>query len=114
MSFRCEHRRKYNPPVPLFDVTPPTASLSHTVFLWIQLKARRKSSIALTCTVRWSAEIAIPELDLTLPPTPRGQLTTVKGLIRDAVAGLRVNQSLQDEESGRAQQNPELASRLRT
>lgn len=49
-----------------------------------------------------SCEIQIPELDLTLPPTNRGQLTTVEGLIRDVVADLSMDQPLrriQDEDS---------------
>ena len=48
-----------------------------------------------------SCEILIPELDLTLPPTSRGQLTTVEGLIRDVVGDLSMDQPLrriQDEE----------------
>ena len=49
-----------------------------------------------------TCELSIPELDLTLPPTSRGQLTTVEGLIRDIVADLSLDQPLrkiQDEES---------------
>ena len=48
-----------------------------------------------------SCEILIPELDLTLPPTSRGQLTTVEGLISDVVADLSMDQPLrrvQDED----------------
>ena len=48
-----------------------------------------------------SCEISIPEFDLTLPPTGRGQLTTVEGLIRDIVADLSTDQPLrriQDED----------------
>lgn len=41
-----------------------------------------------------SCEITIPELDLTLPPTERGQLTTVEGLIRDIVTDLSLDQPL--------------------
>lgn len=55
-----------------------------------------------------SCEILIPELDLTLPPTSRGQLTTVEGLIRDVVADLSMDQPLrriQDEEGYKKIQN---------
>lgn len=48
-----------------------------------------------------SCEIRIPELDLTLPATKRGQLTTVEGLVRDVVSDLSMDQPLrriQDEE----------------
>src|SRR5260221_5839393 len=47
-----------------------------------------------------SCEIIIPELDLTLPPTSRAQLTTVEGLIRNIISDLSFNQPLrriQDE-----------------
>jgi len=49
-----------------------------------------------------SCEITIPELELTLPATNRGQLTTVEGLIRDIYADLSTDQPLrriQDEDS---------------
>ncbi|KAJ2918902.1 hypothetical protein MD484_g1527, partial [Candolleomyces efflorescens] len=42
----------------------------------------------------------IPEVDLTLPPTERGQVTTVEGLLRDIIADLAMDQPLrriQDE-----------------
>ena len=48
-----------------------------------------------------SCEVFIRELELTLPPTNRGQLTTVEGLLRDIVADLSTDQPLrriQDEE----------------
>lgn len=48
-----------------------------------------------------TCEIRIPELDLTLPATKRGQLTTVEGLVRDVVSDLAMDQPLrriQDEE----------------
>jgi zinc finger protein len=49
-----------------------------------------------------NCEISIPEYQLTLPPTKRGQLTTVEGLIRDVVTDLGLDQPLrriQDEEN---------------
>lgn len=49
-----------------------------------------------------NASIVIPELQLTLPSSARGQLTTVEGLIRDIVSDLSTDQPLrrvQDEES---------------
>ena len=48
-----------------------------------------------------SCEVFIRELELTLPPTNRGQLTTVEGLLRDVVTDLSTDQPLrriQDEE----------------
>lgn len=47
-----------------------------------------------------NCEIVIPEVDLTLPPTERGQLTTIEGLLRDIIADLSGDQPLrkiQDE-----------------
>jgi zinc finger protein len=55
-----------------------------------------------------TCEIVIPELDLTLPPTSRAQLTTVEGLIRNIVADLSFDQPLrriQDEVGFNAIQN---------
>lgn len=48
-----------------------------------------------------TCEILIPEYEMTLPSTTRGQLTTVEGLIRDVVSDLSLDQPLrriQDEE----------------
>jgi zinc finger protein len=48
-----------------------------------------------------TCEIMIPEYELTLPATTRGQLTTVEGLIRDIVSDLSMDQPLrriQDED----------------
>ena len=49
-----------------------------------------------------TCEIAIPELDLTLPPTSRGLLTTVEGLIRDVATDLTFGQALRriEDEAG--------------
>lgn len=41
-----------------------------------------------------TCEITIAEFELTLPPTSRGQLTTVEGLIRDIVSDLSMDQPL--------------------
>jgi C4-type Zn-finger protein len=41
-----------------------------------------------------ACEILIPEFELTLPSSQRGQLTTVEGLIRDIVADLSPDQAL--------------------
>ena len=48
-----------------------------------------------------SCEVFIRELELTLPPTNRGQLTTVEGLLQNVVADLSMDQPLrriQDED----------------
>jgi len=55
-----------------------------------------------------TCEITIAELELTLPPTSRGQLTTVEGLIRDITTDLNINQPLrriEDPENYQAIQN---------
>lgn len=41
-----------------------------------------------------SCEVLIPELNLTLPPTSRAQLTTVEGLIRNIFSDLSFDQPL--------------------
>jgi zinc finger protein len=41
-----------------------------------------------------TCEITVPELQLTLPPTTRGQVTTVEGLLRDIIADLDMDQAL--------------------
>lgn len=41
-----------------------------------------------------TCEVTIPEFELTLPPTQRGQLTTAEGLIRDIVSDLSIDQPL--------------------
>ena len=41
-----------------------------------------------------SCEVTIPELELTLPPTNKGQLTTVEGLVRDVISDLSMDQPL--------------------
>ena len=41
-----------------------------------------------------TCEVTIAELELTLPPTSRGQLTTVEGLIRDITSDLNIDQPL--------------------
>lgn len=55
-----------------------------------------------------TCEVTIPELQLTLPPTTRGQLTTVEGLLRSIVADLSMDQPLrqiQDPNGYQAIQN---------
>lgn len=53
-----------------------------------------------------SCEVLIPELELTLPPTSRGQLTTVEGLVRNVYADLNMDQPL------RRIQDPEGAATI--
>ena len=104
-----EHRTtKYNPPV-LFDVSLTIWILSFSCSLLFYsaegtlYTAKILDRVDLNRQIVRSAscEILIPELDLTLPPTSRGQLTTVEGLIRDVVADLSMDQPLrrvQDED----------------
>ena len=61
-----------------------------------------------------TCEIAIPELDLTLPPTSRGLLTTVEGLIRDVATDLTFGQPLRRiEDEARYTKIQEIIDKLK-
>jgi zinc finger protein len=104
-----EHRTtKYSPPV-LFDVSLTIWILSFSCLILFYsaegtlytAKILDRADLNRQIVRSASCEILIPELDLTLPPTSRGQLTTVEGLICDVVADLSMDQPLrriQDED----------------
>ncbi|RDB30995.1 Zinc finger protein zpr1 [Hypsizygus marmoreus] len=93
MSFRCEHCGATNNEIQSAG-TIQVEGTQYTAKILTRIDLDRQ-------IVRSpSAEISIPELELTLPPTSRGQLTTVEGLIRDVIADLNIDQPLrriQDE-----------------
>lgn len=106
---------KYNPRV-LFDVSRTICILSLSYLLLCDsaegtlytAKILGRADLNRQIVRSASCEILIPELDLTLPPTSRGQLTTVEGLIRDVVADLSMDQPLrriQDEGGHKKIQN---------
>ncbi|PPR05553.1 hypothetical protein CVT24_003292 [Panaeolus cyanescens] len=95
MSFRCEHCGWSNNEIQSAGTIRPEGTL-YTAKILERSDLDRQIVRSPSCT------IIIPELDLTLPPTTRGQLTTVEGLIRDVVADLSPDQPLrriQDEAS---------------
>ncbi|KAF9003991.1 zf-ZPR1-domain-containing protein [Cyathus striatus] len=94
MSFRCEHCGTQNNEIQSAG-TIRTEGTVYTTRILARSDLNRQIVRSSSC------EIQIPELELTLPPTERGQLTTVEGLIRDVVADLAQDQPLrriQDEE----------------
>ncbi|KIM41444.1 hypothetical protein M413DRAFT_445444 [Hebeloma cylindrosporum] len=94
MSFRCEHCGASNNEIQSAGTIRPEGTL-YTAKILDRGDLNRQIVRSASC------EILIPELDLTLPPTSRGQLTTVEGLIRDVVADLSMDQPLrriQDED----------------
>ncbi|KAF9035231.1 ZPR1 zinc-finger domain-containing protein [Panaeolus papilionaceus] len=95
MSFRCEHCGWSNNEIQSAGDIRPEGAL-------YTAKIRDRSDLDRQIVRSPSCTIAISELDLTLPPTTRGQLTTVEGLLRDVVADLSPEQPLrkiQDEAS---------------
>lgn len=94
MSFRCEHCGTTNNEIQSAGAIQYEGSL-YTARMLARSDLDRQIVRSPTC------EIKIPEYELTLPPTTRGQLTTVEGLIRDVVADLSMDQALrriQDED----------------
>ncbi|KAJ7232840.1 zf-ZPR1-domain-containing protein [Mycena haematopus] len=102
MSFRCEfaarQTTKFNRLVP-FKVRQGTV---YTARILNRSDLDRQIVRSATC------EIYIPEYELTLPASTRGQLTTVEGLIRDVVADLSMDQPL------RRIQDPEGHAKIET
>ncbi|KAH9475521.1 Zinc finger protein ZPR1 [Psilocybe cubensis] len=95
MSFRCEYCGASNNEIQSAGEIRPEGTL-YTAKILERKDLNRQIVRSASC------EITIPELDLTLPPTNRGQLTTVEGLIRDVVSDLSMDQPLrriQDEVS---------------
>ncbi|KDR71855.1 hypothetical protein GALMADRAFT_253634 [Galerina marginata CBS 339.88] len=95
MSFRCEHCGWSNNEIQSAGAIRAEGTL-YTAKILDRKDLDRQIVRSASC------ELIIPELDLTLPPTNRGQLTTVEGLIRDVVADLSMDQVLrkiQDEDN---------------
>lgn len=94
MSFRCEHCGTTNNEIQSASAIRPEGIL-YTVKILARSDLNRQIIRSSSC------EIIVPELELTLPHTERGQLTTVEGLLRDIVADLSLDQPLrriQDED----------------
>ncbi|KAJ3510476.1 hypothetical protein NLJ89_g4648 [Agrocybe chaxingu] len=87
MSFKCEHCGASNNEIQSAGTIRPEGSL-YTAKILDRSDLNRQIVRSASC------EIVIPEVDLTLPPTSRGQLTTVEGLIHDVVADLSQDQPL--------------------
>jgi len=87
MSFRCEHCGWSNNEI-------QSAGAIREVGTLYTAKILDREDLNRQIVRSSSCEIAIPELDLTLPPTERGQLTTVEGLLRDIYADLSQDQPL--------------------
>ncbi|KAF5350153.1 hypothetical protein D9756_009128 [Leucocoprinus leucothites] len=87
MSFRCEHCGTQNNEIQAAAVIQPEGA-SYTAHILERSDLDRQIVRSATC------EITITELELTLPSTSRGQLTTVEGLIRDIVSDLSMDQPL--------------------
>ncbi|KAF8808890.1 zf-ZPR1-domain-containing protein [Phlegmacium glaucopus] len=94
MSFRCEHCGLANNETQSAGAVRPEG-VQYTLRLLSRDDLNRQIVRSGSC------EVFIRELELTLPPTNRGQLTTVEGLLRDIVADLALDQPLrriQDED----------------
>ncbi|KAJ3914578.1 ZPR1 zinc-finger domain-containing protein [Lentinula edodes] len=95
MSFRCEHCGASNNEIQSAGTIRPEGTLYTARIL-------ARSDLNRQIVRSANASIVIPELQLTLPSSARGQLTTVEGLIRDIVSDLGIDQPLrrvQDEDS---------------
>ncbi|KAF8621698.1 hypothetical protein AX15_007559 [Amanita polypyramis BW_CC] len=92
MSFRCEHCGWQNNEVqPAGSIRPE--GIVYTARILSRSDLNRQIVRSSTC------EVVIPELDLTLPATNRGQLTTVEGLLRDISRDLSMDQPLRRVQS---------------
>ncbi|KAF8072093.1 zf-ZPR1-domain-containing protein [Lyophyllum atratum] len=87
MSFRCEHCGTTNNEIQAAS----TIQVEGTLYT---ARILARSDLDRQIVRSPSCEIMIPELELTLPPTSRGQLTTVEGLIRDVYSDLSMDQPL--------------------
>ncbi|KAH6902512.1 zinc-finger protein zpr1 [Coprinopsis sp. MPI-PUGE-AT-0042] len=95
MSFRCEHCGFSNNEIQSAGEIRENGTL-YTAKILDRADLDRQIVRSSTC------EITIPELDLTLPPTERGQLTTIEGLIRDIVGDLSLDQPLRKIQAPRS------------
>ncbi|TFK63663.1 zf-ZPR1-domain-containing protein [Pluteus cervinus] len=87
MSFRCEHCNWSNNEIQSAGTIRPEGTIYTTRVL-------SRADLDRQIVRSPSCEIIIQEYELTLPPTSRGQLTTIEGLIRDVVADLSMDQPL--------------------
>ncbi|KAJ6498025.1 zf-ZPR1-domain-containing protein [Mycena vitilis] len=87
MSFRCEFCGATNNEIQSAGAIRPEGTV-YTARILQRPDLDRQIVRSETC------EIYIPEYELTLPASKRGQLTTVEGLIRDVVADLSMDQPL--------------------
>ncbi|KNZ72095.1 Zinc finger protein zpr1 [Termitomyces sp. J132] len=87
MSFRCEHCGATNNEIQSAG-TIQEEGTAYTARILARSDLDRQIVRSPSC------EVLIPELELTLPPTSRGQLTTVEGLIRNMYADLNMDQPL--------------------
>ncbi|KAF8332217.1 ZPR1 zinc-finger domain-containing protein [Amanita rubescens] len=87
MSFRCEHCGWQNNEVQSAGSIRPEGTV-YTARILSRSDLDRQIIRSSTC------EVSIPELELTLPATNRGQLTTVEGLVRDIYRDLSMDQPL--------------------
>ncbi|KAL1749104.1 ZPR1 zinc-finger domain-containing protein [Schizophyllum fasciatum] len=95
MSFHCDHCGFANNEIQSAGTIRPEGTV-YTARILDRSDLDRQLVRSASC------EILIPELQLTLPPSGNGQLTTVEGLLRDIVADLAFDQPLrriQDEAS---------------
>ncbi|KAF9042000.1 zf-ZPR1-domain-containing protein [Hymenopellis radicata] len=94
MSFRCEHCGATNNEIQSAGTIRPEGAV-YTARILARSDLDRQIVRSPSC------EIVIPEYELTLPASQRGQLTTVEGLIRDVITDLSTDQPLrriQDED----------------
>ncbi|KAJ8508676.1 hypothetical protein ONZ45_g9081 [Pleurotus djamor] len=87
MSFRCEHCGASNNEIQSAGTIRPEGT-TYTVRVLSRPDLNRQIVRSESCS------IVIPEYQLTLPASLRGQLTTIEGLIRDIVADLNTDQPL--------------------
>ncbi|KIL58629.1 hypothetical protein M378DRAFT_170376 [Amanita muscaria Koide BX008] len=87
MSFRCEHCAWQNNEIQSAGAIRPEG-INCIAKILSRSDLNRQIVRSSTC------EIAVPELELTLPATNRGQLTTVEGLMRDIYGDLSMDQPL--------------------
>ncbi|KAF8152561.1 ZPR1 zinc-finger domain-containing protein [Crassisporium funariophilum] len=87
MSFRCEHCGFTNNEIQSAGAVRPEGTI-------YTLRVLNRKDLNRQLVRSPSCEILIPQLDLTLPPTSRGQLTTVEGLLRDVKSDLGGDQPL--------------------
>lgn len=87
MSFHCEHCGTANNEIQSAGQIQPEGTL-YTTQILERPDLNRQIVRSSTC------EITIPELDLSLPATKCGQLTTVEGLIQNVISDLGMDQPL--------------------